>query len=267
VNARVKPRDRWAEPLGDGVQQPVQSLDRKLVGELLCFLDLVDFNESVFNLFVRNALLIKLAREPVVPVEIELKAEGCPSGDAKITEAELFVDEVDVIMKASAGVIFEKGGVGLLVVPGFEGCAGFHGREDMNDARLVASFRDDFLDALVLSKVLFLDELDVYVVFGGDGLDMGVDFIPHGSGPFFEVENADSTDFEETSNSAWMANVGQGSLDDNPVEAAYDTHDFVRVTFTKLDHNENLQEENGDSQSFNMLPRKTQPCMVPACPG
>ena len=267
VNARVKPRDHWAKPLRDGVQQPVQSLDREFIGELLRFLEVVDVNESVFNLFVRNALFIELASEPVVSVEIELKAEGRPSGDAKITEAELFVDEVDVIMQASTGIILEESGVGFLVVPGLEGSTGFHSGENMDDARLLASVGDDFLDAFVLSEVFVFDELDVDFVFSGNGLDIVVDFIPHRSGPLFEVKNADSVDFEKTSNGAWMANVGQGSLDDNAIETAYGAHDYFRVTFTKLGHNRNLQEENRDSLLFNTLPSKIQPCMVPACPG
>ena len=84
-------------------------------------------------------------------VEIELQAEGSPGRNAQITEAELLVDEIDVIVQAAAGVVLEKVDVGPLVVPRPEGGAGFHGGEDVDDAGMLAAFGKDFLEALVMA--------------------------------------------------------------------------------------------------------------------
>ena len=133
----------------------------KFVGQGLGFLGIVDVDESVFDLLIRDPLLIQSAGEPVVAVEIELQTKGGPSGDAKITQAEFLVDEIDVIVQASAGGVLEERSVRLLVVPGLEGGAGFHGGKDVDDARMVPSRGDDFLDALLLAEVLLADEFDV----------------------------------------------------------------------------------------------------------
>ena len=42
------------------IQQPVQLLDGELVGQLLGFLEVVDADESVFDLCVSDAFLIEL---------------------------------------------------------------------------------------------------------------------------------------------------------------------------------------------------------------
>ena len=268
MDARVEPRDDRAKLLRTSIQQPVQLLDGECVGQLLGFLEVVDADESVFDLFVTNAFLIELPGKPVVPVEIELQAEGSPGRNAKITEAELRVDEIDVIVQAAAGVVLEEVGVRPLVVPGLEGGAGFHGREDVDDAGVLAALGKDFLDAIVFAEVLLADEFNLHVVFLGQGLDVFVDFISHRRGPLLEVEDFDAVAEEKVGDGAWMANVGQRSLDDHPIETGNDAHDVVRVTFEKMSHHENLQQENGGSQLCQMYsPATASPCMVPARPG
>ena len=87
--------------------------------------------------------------------------------------------------------------MGLLVVPGLEGGAGFHGGEDVDDAGLVAALGKNFLDALVFADVLLADKLDRDAVFFGEGLDGFVDFISHRRGPLFEVEDSDAVTVEK----------------------------------------------------------------------
>ena len=232
------------------------------------FLEVVDADESVFDLFVSDAFLIELPGKPVVSVEIELQAEGSPGRNAQITEAELRVDEIDVIVQAAAGVVLEKIDVGPLVVPRLECRAGFHGGEDVDDAGVLASLGENFLEAIVFAEVLLADKLDVDAVFFGQGLDVFVDFISHRRGPLLEVEDFDAVVVKKIGDGAWMANVGQGSLDDHPIETGNDAHDVVRVTFEKMSHHENLQQENGGSQLCQMYsPATASPCMVPARPG
>ena len=193
-------------------------------------------------MLVPNALLIQSAGEPVVTVEIELQTEGGPSRDAKITQAEFLVDEIDIIVKASAGVVLEERSVRLLVVPGLENGTGFHGGEDVNDAGMVPSRGDDFLDALLLAQVLLANELDVDLVFCGEGLDVFVDLITHRRGPLLEVEDSHAMGIEKAGDGARMANVWQCALDDNPIEAAYRSGDLVRVTFGEVCHQGRLRK-------------------------
>ncbi len=60
-------------------------------------------------------------------VHVELEPERHPGGNAQIAQAECFVDEVEIIMETLAGIVFEKGLAGFLVVSGPVTRAGFHG--------------------------------------------------------------------------------------------------------------------------------------------
>ncbi len=196
-------------------------------------------DECVFDLLVADALLFELAGQPVVAVEVELQAEGGPSGDAKIAEAEFFVDEINVIVQAPPGVVLEKVGVRLLVVPRFEGRASLHGGEDVYNAGMVATLGEDLLDALLLAEIpLLANELDFQPVGGSQCFDSVLDLVTHRCCPSFEVENADVVGEKPVRDRPWMANVGQGSLDDNTVETRHDSGDVVGMTFEKAGHGE-----------------------------
>ena len=62
-----------------------------------------------------------------MPIEIDLEAERTPGGDTYIAEAKFLIDKIEIGVQALAVIGFEKGLVGLLVVPWFVGLTGFHG--------------------------------------------------------------------------------------------------------------------------------------------
>jgi hypothetical protein len=158
-------------------------------------------------------------------------------------QAKFLVDKIDVIVQASARVIFEEGSMRLLVVPRLEGGAGFHGREDMNDAWMVPAIADDFLDTLLLAEVLLADQLDVDLVFYGESLHVFVDLVTHRRSPLLEVEDSDAMAIEKASDGIWMADVGQRTLDNHSVETADRRDDLVRVTFDEVCHHEGLRKK------------------------
>jgi hypothetical protein len=65
-----------------------------------------------------------------------------------MTNAQIRVDQINVVIEALTGfgsqVRFEE----LFVVPGFEGRAGFHCRENAYDAGMVSAFGDDLSSLL-----------------------------------------------------------------------------------------------------------------------
>ena len=77
-------------------------------------------------------------------VTIKLKSERRPSWYTQITEPEIFVDIIEIIVKAPARIIFEKCFMALFVMPWFISCAGLHCRKNMNDSRMISSFRNYF---------------------------------------------------------------------------------------------------------------------------
>src|SRR4029077_1139946 len=73
----------------------------------------------------------ELAGQPAMSVAIELQAERTPSRDAQIDQAQLGVDEVEVIMQAFTGSRAQESAMGLLAVPGLVGGTSFHRRNEM----------------------------------------------------------------------------------------------------------------------------------------
>src|SRR6266478_4795540 len=74
-----------------------------------------------------------------MPVAIELEAERTPRRHAQIDQAQLGVDEVEVVVQAFAGIRPQEAAMRLFVVPRLVGVAGFHRRDDMDQAGMVAA--------------------------------------------------------------------------------------------------------------------------------
>ena len=53
----------------------------------------------------------------MVAVEVELHAEGAPSGYPHITQAELLIDEIEVVVQTLPVIGFEEGSVRFLIMP------------------------------------------------------------------------------------------------------------------------------------------------------
>jgi len=99
------------------VESFVQTHDVEFVGHLLCAVEVIDVRESVVEHREANALTLKARSEPVVSIEVELKAKRCPRGNTQVTKTQIGIDEVEVVVQALAGAGFEKRAASLLAVP------------------------------------------------------------------------------------------------------------------------------------------------------
>jgi hypothetical protein len=112
---------------------------REMIGEGLRPLPVVNAQEGVVGEGEADPRGGELAAQPAMPVTIELKAKRTPSWHGQIDQAQLGVDEVEVVMQAFAAVQPQKGVMCALVVPGPIAGAGFHRRNDMHLAGMVAA--------------------------------------------------------------------------------------------------------------------------------
>lgn len=95
-----------------------------------------NFKECIALHTVSNPLFIKLMGKQVMPVHVKLKLESRPCRNAEISEAEFFVDKIEIVivMKALALVKLQES---------FSG------------------FGDDLLDSVIFTECMgFLDELN-----------------------------------------------------------------------------------------------------------
>jgi len=97
----------------------------------------------------------ELAGQPAMSVAIELEAKRAPSRHAQIDQPQLGVDEVEVIMQALAAVRPQEGAMRALVVPGLVAVTGFHRRDDMDEAGMIATDGKHLGDNVLLADMVF----------------------------------------------------------------------------------------------------------------
>ncbi|MCL4442262.1 MAG: hypothetical protein M1609_17225, partial [Firmicutes bacterium] len=78
-----------------------------------------------------------------LPWPLKLKAERAPRGNMKITESEVRINEVKVVVQAFSGVCFHERFARLLVMPWFVTGARLHGLEDVDQTRVSTTLLDD----------------------------------------------------------------------------------------------------------------------------
>jgi len=162
-----------------------------------------------------------------VSIAIELESERGPGWHTQIAEAILLVDKIEIVMEAAPRVIFEKSFVRFLVVPRFEGSTCLHGGKNMDESRVIATFRDDFFNPLFLPEVFFEDELDFDSIVTGDGPGAFINHISHRRRPMLKVKNPDIGSIEETRDSSRITNIRQSSLDDYSVKTRDLAEDII----------------------------------------
>ncbi len=140
--------------LGTAVEDAMQVIGREVIGKGLCALPVVDVQEGVVGKGKTDPGGGELAGQPAMAVAIELQAERTPSRHPQIDQAQLGIDEVEVVMQAFAGIRPQEGAMRLLVVPGLVAVAGFHRRDDMHQAGMVAANGKHLGDDVLLADVV-----------------------------------------------------------------------------------------------------------------
>ncbi len=160
------------------VKRPVQRSDTKLVSQLLRCLEVVDLYECVVEQLVADASLVELARQPVVTVEVELQSEWAPGRHAQVAQAELLIDEVEVVVQALATGGLQEGLLTLLVVPRLLAGASLHRGQDVDQTGMVPTLAEDILNPGFLSEPALGHELDDNTGLRGKLLSVGSYLVP-----------------------------------------------------------------------------------------
>jgi hypothetical protein len=173
-----------------------------------------EVQEGVVGGLEGDAGLRQLPRQPAVAVEVDLQAKRRPGRHPHVAQAELRVDEVEVVVQALAADRLEEGLAARLVMPGTIGGAGLHGGEDVHQPRVIAALGEDLLDPILLAERLELtDELDLKPGLGGQALGVGADLLAQRLGPVRIVKQADAAPTEVARHRPGVADVRQGARD------------------------------------------------------
>ena len=203
--------------LGVAIEDMMQLGGREVIGEGLRPLPVVDVQEGVIDEGEADPGGAELASQPAVTVAIELETERTPGRHPQIDQAQLGVDEVEVIMQTFAAVRPQEGVMRALVVPGFIAVAGFHRRDDMHQARMVATPCEYLGDDVLLADVALGDVFDRDACSAGQLGSAGADAIPERFGKPRIVEDADALCPEKRRHTLCVADPRQCAGDNDPV--------------------------------------------------
>src|SRR6202043_4162423 len=216
--------------LGVPIEDATQHVGREAIGKGLRALPVVDAQESVVGQGETDPGGGELAGQPAMPVAIELEAERTPCRHAQIDQTQFGVDEVEVVVQAFAGIRPQERAMRLFVVPGLVGVAGFHRRDDMDQAGMVAAHGKDLGDDVFLANVLLGN------VFDGDASRTGqfgsavAHAITKRFGKSRIVEDPDLPRRKKPHHPFRIAGPGQRAGDDDPVVAGEHPGEALAVT-------------------------------------
>ena len=208
-----------AAQLGIAVQGMGQLIGRQGVGQLLRAAPVVNVHEGVIGHGVADTLRRQLARQPAMTIAVELQAERRPGRHAQIDQPELRVLEVEVVVQALAAVPPDEGLVGSFVVPRLVGIAGFHGRDDVHQAGVVATLFKHSCDDIFLADMRLADMLYGHSRLGGQCRRALAHTFTQRLGKFGVVEDADAPGIEISGHPRGVAHHRQRPGDHQPVIA------------------------------------------------
>src|SRR6516165_712255 len=187
------------------------------------------------------------------------QAERTPGRDAQIDQAQLGVDEVEVIMQALTGSRAQESAVGLLAVPGLVGGTGFHCRDDMDQAGMVAAPREHLGNHLLLADVAVGNMLDGNANSRGQLGGALAQTVTKRLGKSRIVEDADLPRRQECRHPFCITHPGQCTGDDDPVVAREHPGEALAVTLAQQPPQPSLLLPTSDAPILS--------CLVPAWPG
>jgi len=226
---------------GVGIEYSVNAFDIDVVGQFLRLVKVFDAHKAVINHRCVDAFIEKLGSQFVMAVEIELEAKRRPGRHSEITQPQLGVDKIEVVMQTLAAVVFKEGFLGLLVMPRLIARTRLHGREDMHKAWMPSAVNKNILYALFLAKILFTDEVDGKAVLCGNHFSILPYLFSQRQRPLGIVENTDVVECQKPRHSLGIADTGNGAGQNNTVKAGGNTFDLITMSFDEIWHARSFQ--------------------------
>jgi len=180
--------------------------------------------------------LAQLRSQPVMAVEVNLQPERAPGGNTDIAQTQVGVDEIKVVMQALAVVGPQQGLPTFLVVPRLVGGTRFHGREDANQAGVMASLREDFLHPIFFAEVPFADEHNLQAVLGGQSFGILSQGVAQRLGKAGIIKNQNLPSLQVRRHALGVTEPRQRSLDQDTVVARKHARDFISMTLDQQFH-------------------------------
>ena len=201
------------------------------VGDALRPLPVRNVAEGVVSHSIVDAQLAQLACQPVVPVEADLQPARQPRRHTHMAQAQFLVHEVEVVMQALAVIRHQVRLAGLLVVPRLVGRAGFHGRENADQPRLLTAPGQNLFHPVFLAEVPLADELDLDSRFDRHLLRVLANPVAERLGELRIVEYPDLPLVQKRRHPSGKADLRQRAENQHPVPTAQHAGNLGGVSF------------------------------------
>ena len=248
-----------AQPVRVAREAPVQSFGVEGVGQRLRASQVGHAQEGVVLLHELDALAPERARQRAVAVAVELQAERRPGRHAQVAQAELLVDEVEVVVQALALIGAQEDVAVALVQPGLVARAGLHRRDHMHQPRRVAAHGQHARHQVFLADVALVDVLDLHASGLADLLRTLADALAQRLGKARVVEDADAARVQKARHPARVARAGQRARHDDAVVARQHAVKVRRVPISQC------RRSHGRSPRHRFAGHRIT-CLVPALP-
>ena len=163
-------------------------------------------------------------------VEPNLQPERSPSRYADVSQAQLWIDKIEIVVEAFAGGQLHAGLAGWLVIPGRILRAGFHRRDDVDQARHRTALRQDLRNDGLFADMAVLQILDLEPVLGGDILGVLAHLLTQRIQVLAQIETPDAGPEKHLGHRFRVGHRHQGPRQHQPIVAPECPHHLVGVT-------------------------------------
>jgi len=212
---------------GNFVEVLMEPTNIQCISQCLSTIKVGNVDKGIFQHGISDPFFLEFDSQFIMPIEIELQAEWCPGRHTKVTQPQLWMNEIEVVMQA-----FRLGGLeislaGSLIMPRFKGGAGLHCREDMNHTGVIAPLVNNRLDAFFLPEIVAPDEFDVQSILTSKLLGVCTDLLTELPGKQRIIKEANPLDPQMTRHGLCMADIWQRTSNYYPVEAGQGAKNFA----------------------------------------
>ncbi|MEK7275895.1 MAG: hypothetical protein AAB427_00970 [Chloroflexota bacterium] len=203
----------------------------ELVSQAVRFGIIGDVEKSIVVQGGPNPAASQLGSEPGVPIAVELKPKGTPRRDAQVTETEVFIEKVEIVVQTLAVGKLQHVFPSRLVVPGKVGPASFHRRKDMHQARRIAARLQNRLHPVFFAKRPLANELDFELMRLSHRLGLQSDFFAEGHGKFGVIKEPNALRSQIASHPGRITKRMKIATDENPIIAMENAINLIRIFF------------------------------------
>jgi hypothetical protein len=207
-----------------------------IIRQALRLLPISDLGEGIVEQSKVEVAPPQLPGQPVVAIEINLQTEGTPRRNANIAQAQLFVDEIKVLVQAFAVLGPQVGLPRFLVVPRLVGGTGFHGREDAHQAGVIPSLLEDCPYPIFFAEVPFTNEDNLQAVLGGESFGILSQGVAQRLSELGIIKNPDLASLQVGGHALGITEPRQRSLDQDAVVARQHARDFIGMPLGQQFH-------------------------------